>query len=654
MRQTIVVVLTLISLAVGFVSAGQNSGSALVEQARALKKAGDLQGAMLGLEKVVAEFAASDRNAAANALLELGEITQTLGQASRARGFYDRVRNDFKDQAAEARKAESRIAEMTRVSAPPTKVTIKTPYTDDPFSFALSPDGQTLVIQVTTPEGKQQLWRQPVDASKKPEPIAGTDGAGVNAMPFFSPDGKSIAYFANQKLWQIDRAGGTPRPLADAPTPQGGSWGRGGAIVISGRGISTPIEAIRDGRVTGVTPARGFLVAPAFIDDTRFLYFSRNNRGGGAIQIGSLDGGQPLTASGMPQAQAATYTPGYLLYLADDRLNALKFDPQKLAASGQPSVLADHVGSEARFPGQATYSPSLSGMVAYREYAVTTKQFTWIDRTGNRTGALGAFDSMAPGVPRISPDGRTIGFFRQTGTPFGAIWMMDTATGLSHVERDVSNRVIWSPDGQHITYTSLGSNTQPAQPSLFDQQAFTGDGRFIPTNGGAAPQDWTRNGMLLYQTLRGAGDLFAFAGGGEPVPVAVSNAAEQNGRFSPNGAWVAYQSDESGRNEIYVQPFPGAASQRQRVSLNGGTRPQWDPKNQGLFFLSPDNRIMLAATEPAADNRPITFGTPRPLFPTPLAPGSEYEIAPDGERFLVIQPVEDAPPITVLSNWAGR
>jgi dipeptidyl aminopeptidase/acylaminoacyl peptidase len=205
-----------------------------------------------------------------------------------------------------------------------------------------------------------------------------------------------------------------------------------------------------------------------------------------------------------------------------------------------------------------------------------------------------------------------------------------------------------------MTFTSLGNPGQPALPSLFDQTP-AGAGRFIATSVGAAPQDWSKNGMLLYQTLRGSGDLLALtAAGGEPIPVATSSAAEQNGRFSPSGAWIAYQSDESGRNEIYVQPFPGAANQRQRVSLNGGSRPQWDPRNEGLFFLSADNHIMIATAESGADNRSITFGTPRPLFNKSLAQGAEYEVAPDGERFLVIQPVEDSPPITVLSNWAPR
>jgi tetratricopeptide (TPR) repeat protein len=213
--------------------AAQQTGKALLEQGRTKKTAGDLQGAMEAFEKVIADSAATDRNATANALLEMGGIADSLGQLNRARNFYERVRTEFKDQAAEAAVASDRLknqptsptssavgatagATPSRSNEGPAKVTIRTPYTEDVYSFTISPDGRTLVFQGTSLEGKRQLWRQAVDPSSKAEPITGTEGAGASAFPFFSPDGKSVVFFAKQKFWQVDLAGGVAKEVTDA------------------------------------------------------------------------------------------------------------------------------------------------------------------------------------------------------------------------------------------------------------------------------------------------------------------------------------------------------------------------------------------------------------------------------------------------------
>jgi Tol biopolymer transport system component len=654
--------------AAALVTAQQKSGTALLQETQARKAAGDLEGAMQGFERVVAEFGATDRNAAAIALLELGAITEQLGQRMRARGYYERVRNDYKDQQAEVRKAEARLAEgavaNTKVEEQqPSKITLKTPYTEDSFSFAISPDGKTLVIQVTTPDGKRQLWRQPVDVSKKPEPIAGSDGAGANALPFFSADGQTVGYFARGKLMEIPLAGGTARELADAPAPGGGSKNKNGVTIFSGFGFAGPIQRAQDGAPANLTTVAGFYVMPTFIDDVRFLYFARGPGGQGRLEIGSLEGGAPLAARGIPAAQGGTFAAGHLLYLVNGRLMAVPFDPQTLTASGAGIPVADQVGREARLPGQVTLSASSSGAIAYREYAAVTRQFLWINREGKQSDALGPFDSAAPTAPRISPDGRAIAFFRQTGTPMGTIWVMDTVSGVSRALREISSRAVWSPDGKRMVFATLQNG---AGPALFEQPlnaAVTAPlntganaGRFLlPAGSQAYPNDISRNNVLLYTTANGTGDVMALAlEGGAPTPVSASQAAERGGRFSPNGAWIAYQSDERGRSEVYVQPFPGNANQRQRVSLSGGSSPEWDPKRQALYFLSADNRLMIATTQANADNTSIEFSTPKALFEKPLPQGTEYAVAPDGERFLLLQPSEDSPPITVLSGWAPK
>src|SRR4030095_15403257 len=142
----------------------------------------------------------------------------------------------------------------------------------------------------------------------------------------------------------------------------------------------------------------------------------------------------------------------------------------------------------------------------------------------------------------------------------------------------------------------------------------------------------------------------------DPLPVATTAAAERNGRFSPDGNWIAYQSDEGGRNEVYVQPFPGTMAQRQRVSLGGGTSPQWGRRGTELYFIAADNRLMVATATAglAEQRRTIEFSTPKPLFPNPLPPGSEYDTVRDGDRFLVMRPAEESLPITVLTNWVPK
>jgi Tol biopolymer transport system component len=659
----------LATLIAGALLAAPQAGKTQLDQARARKAAGDLQGATEGFEKVVADFAASDRNAAARALVELGEIFDTLGQDGRARGFYERVRNDFRDQAAEAKIATDRLAQtatriMQAANSPgaganrvPSKITIRTPYADDIYGFALSPDGKTLVFQGTSPEGRKMLWRQAVDASQKPEPITGTEGTGANAHPFFSPDGKTIAFFSKQKLWQIDLAGGTPKPLAEAPSVWGASW-RGGSIIMSVH-VRGQIEALEDGRIRPLTNQTTLLLSPEFIDDRRFIYFVRDGGGRGKLEVGSLDG-SPAAANGLPTAQAAAFTQGHLLYVtAEGALNAVPFDTARLAATGAPNLLADRVGRENRLAGIAAFAVSAAGPVAYRETAVTKRRMLWMDRAGALVGTLGSVDDSSMESPRVSPDGRAVLYFRQVGSPMGSVWAVDGETGSQRMLQDSSTTAIWSPGGDRIVLSTLrnGIPTLITRPSNAPDSA----GQVVTTSSAAFPDDLAQNGALLYRagtgqgvgaTLRG--DLLVILPNqSSPVPVAQTPATERNGRFSPDGAWIAYQSDESGRNEVYIQPFPGTIAQRQRLSLNGGVSPQWGRKGRELYFISADNHLMTATAQTIVngERRSIEFSTPKPLFNAPLPPGAEYDTALDGDRFLIIAPVEETPPIIVLSNW---
>jgi hypothetical protein len=683
MRRILAILAFVTVFAAAFTAASQNSGAALLEQARAKKTAGDLQGAAEGFEKVLTDFAA-DRSASANALLELGAISESLDQRTRARSYYERLRKEYADQRAEVTTAANRIAELDKRSNPAagavgganaSRIVIKTPYTEDPYAFAISPDGKTIVFQATLPGGKGQLWRQAVDASAKPEPIAGSDGAAVGAYPFFSPDGKSIAYFAKQRLWQIDVAGGAPKDLADAPSPYGGTWSADGTIVISGHGVAAPLQGLRGGRLAPVTAGGGHMVSPRFVDDRRFLYFSRDNRGTGRLEIGAIDG-STLTGRALPAAHAGTYGRGFLFYVTQTGvLNAVRLDATNLTTSGTSTVVVDRVGKEDRFPGAAAVSVSAAGSIAYREAAIPKRQMVWMDRAGELVGSIGAPDAATPSGPRVSSDGRSVVMFRQAGVPLGSAWIVDTETGAMRQVRDGAVSPIWSPGGG-VMYTALTTQNGPIQLLMFEQTAGpaavalpAGRGgvaarggpvrTFGPTTG-AFPEDTLPNGSVLYRSggatggvsgFANPGDLFVLTPTGDSISVAQTEAAERSGRFSPDGAWIAYQSDASGRNEIYVQPFPGNTNQRQRVSLGGGTSPQWGRGGKELYFLSADSRLMVTGATPAAD-KTIEFTTPKPLFAAPLPQGAEYDTSRDGDRFLVLLPLEDSPPIIVLTNWA--
>ncbi|HEX5000724.1 MAG TPA: hypothetical protein VFY29_21045 [Terriglobia bacterium] len=662
-------------LTTSFIVAQQPLGKDLLDRARAKKSAGDLQSAMESLEAILSN-AGTDRNTMANALLEMGAIADSLGQASKARGFYERVRSEFKDQQAEAATATTRLAAGVNSSEGPSRITIHTLHSDDVYSFAISPDGRMLVFQGVSPDGKRQLWRQEVDASKKPEPIAGTEGASQSSFPFFSPDGKSIAFFSRQKLWQVDLAGGVPRELADAPTPAGGDW-KGGSILMSARGLGGGIDVVENGRTRPANSAVGFFNAPKFLNDRRFMYFAKDANGGGQIALGSLDG-ETLTGAGIPMVHAAAFSRGFLVFVTvAGTLDAIQFDPNELIARGASIGLANSVGKEDRYRGIAAFAVSAEGAVAYRETAVLKKQLLWMDRTGALLGTVGAPDSDSPSGIHLSPDGRTAIYYRQGGTPLGSLWAVETTgIGAPVMLQNFALGGLWSPNGDQILHASMngqvggvvtirpvaaGAAAIGAAGFGVARGAAAGGARPVNTPGGfsaAYPNDWGSNGFILYNNGSGGtnlgGDLWALPPNqGAPVSVARSPGSERNGRFSPDSNWVAYQSDETGRNEIYVVPFPSTENARQRVSLSGGTNPVWGRNGKELFFIGSDNRLMVTSAEASVngEKRSIEFGTPKALFTTPVPPGSEFDYDRNTDRFFFLSTVDEPAPIIVLSNW---
>jgi hypothetical protein len=431
---------------------------------------------------------------------------------------------------------------------------------------------------------------------------------------------------------------------------------------MSVRGLGGAVELIEGSRIRPLTTVPGLYLSPKFLTDRRVLYFSRDQRGTGALEVGALDGSQPVRTRGVPNTQAAAFTQDYLVYATPAGvLNGIRFDLKDLAASGQPVLIADRVGREDRVYGVAAFSVSASGSVAYRETAVLNKQMMWMDRDGSLLGTIGAPASASPANVRLSPDGKTALFFRQAVIPIGTIWMIDTQSGVQRQFPENVTSALWSPNGDRVLHNSnLAAQAGGVQVVLVDRPFGSGGTRrqVSPAYSSVAAEDWAPNGAILYRTANVGGangyDLFAIpAGQTEPVPVARTSAEERGARFSPDARWIAYQSNEGGRYEVYVQPFPGTTAERQRVSLSGGVQPQWGRKGGELYFLAGDNRLMTVSVESTinADKPAIAFGLPKPLFKSPLPPGSEFTVANDGDRFLIVAAVGEYPSITVVSNW---
>jgi serine/threonine protein kinase/Tol biopolymer transport system component len=528
------------------------------------------------------------------------------------------------------------------------RLEITTPATQAPNEFALSPDGQSIVF-VASGDGPQRLWLRWLDKTDA-QPIAGTDGAN---LPFWSPDNRSIAFFANGKLKRVDIAGGSAQILGDALGPSSASWGADGTIVFSpsardgllristSGGESIPIPATR------ANPQQG-QSSPYFLPDGhRFLFDSAGGSGaapvGHAIYITSIEGEQAkkLTEADSNGVYLAT---GFLLYMRDSTLLARRFDTQQQTLSGDPTVVADPVGRQGRFQSGGAFSVALDGKLAYRSQSGGARyQLTWFDRSGKRLGVLGEPKSAPFLKPSLSPDERHVAV-DLTVDKNRDVWIIDMVRGgMTRFTFDtaVDGYPVWSPDGKQIAFESSrkGSGQQifikPADSAAPEQI-------LLERAGNQWPLDWSGDGkfLLYHDPGKNNGDLFALPMTGnnqEPIPIATSTANERIGVFSPDDRWVAIQTDQSGRREIVVQSFPNPGGKWQ-VSLDGGRTPRWSADGKELYFISPDQKLMAAKVHASATSfeveKPIAlFQTHIDTSSTVSLDNTQYTVSRDG-RFL--------------------
>jgi Tol biopolymer transport system component len=530
--------------------------------------------------------------------------------------------------------------------------------------IAISPDAGKIAFAAASPGAKNQLWVRSLDSSAA-QALPGTEGAD---HPFWSPDSRSIGFFAGGKLKRIEAAGGPALVLAEtAPNGIGGSWNRDGTILFARPGA--PISRIPDSGgspepVTRLDTARGETTHryPVFLPDGRhFLYLAANLAGApddraNRIRVGSLDSKDDRE---LIRADSNTfYGNGHLFFQRDLDLFALAFDPKTLAVAGAPIPVSQQVARSALYWNFGVFSVAENGTVAYGGAAETASRLLWFDRTGRQTGAVGE-PAFLFEPPRISPEGRRAAVaVRDPSTRKSDVWILD-------LERGVQTRLTtgpgdnttpsWSPDGARVLFSS----DRKHQADIY-RKTVSGSGAEEPVlegEGQRLADDWSRDGRFLAFELREPK-------GDRKVALSVLELATgkittfhsrgvDNGeaRFSPDGRWLAFSSDESGRFEVYLAAFPGPGEKIQ-LSTSGGYGLAWRRDGKELYYLSSDGKLM--AVQIRSSDPPIQADAPQVLFePHPLA--TAFDAAPDGQRFLVVSSgLEQSPPITLIQNWAPR
>jgi Tol biopolymer transport system component len=545
--------------------------------------------------------------------------------------------------------------EASRVAPPrELRLDVTTGETENPASFALSPDGQMIVYNVRGARGSQ-LWIRSLDDST-PRPLPGSEDG---QFPFWSPDGRSIGFFTLSSLQRVDVDGGRPQRLATALTPAGGTWHEDGTILYVPQNNAGVFRISEDGgQSTPVTPVQSPPLAaraPQFLPDGRhFLFYASVETESAGIYVGDIQSGEIRRLMG--SETPATYGSGHLWFLNEGTLYARPFDPETQALTGVARRVAEGLNVQ-----DWGVSASPAGPVAYRSSAPLRRQLTWFDRDGRNLGTIGADDQRANN-PSLSPDGRQL-LVQQTPRQNVDVWLFDLDRGVTtRLTNDpaVESMPIWAPDGTRFVYNAPTEESRALKVKHIDGSkpdevlaTFSADDITLST-------DWSPDGAFVIVRRRdadsGTWDLWALPSDGDGPPLQLTSTPydELEGQVSPDGRWLAYESNESGTFEIFVQSFPLAGA-KVRVSTNGGQQVRWRSDGRELFYVGQDRMLTSVSVGPETERS--RFGAPVPLFPTRLPPPTavarqQYVVSKDGERFLMFMAEETpAPPITVLLNW---
>jgi serine/threonine protein kinase len=531
----------------------------------------------------------------------------------------------------------------------------------------ISPDGSKVAIVARDASGKSLIWIRRLDSLA----LQALEGTENPSFPFWSPDSRFLGFFADGKLKRIDPAGGPPQTISNAPISRGGTWGADGTIVFTPI-VDGPLFRVSSsgGPATALTkldPQRGETTHrwPFFLPDGRhFLYLVGSFASGGEIDkmgiyVRALDSGEErflLSAN----SSLAYAPPGRLLFARERNLLAQPFDLEKLTMTGDPFPVAEDIQF---FPQTyyALFSSSRTGTVIYQNRAASTvSQLVWLDRAGKQLGTLGTPGDQSN--PHISPDGRSVTLdITDPRSGNMDVWVYETSGGIAKrltSHPGIDSGAIWSSDGSRLIFSSL----RKGHADLYQKDLHsTEEELLLGSDRMKYATDISPDGRtILFRASDATSKLelwtLRFDGDHNAAPFIKTNFGVGNGQFSPDGRFVAYASDESGRREVYVAPFPGPGG-NWRVSSEGGSEPKWRRDGKELFYIAADGHMMAVTVREGAS---FDAELPRPIFPIrrrePVSSTDQfsYDVASDGQRFLVNTDLveETAPPLQVILNWA--
>jgi eukaryotic-like serine/threonine-protein kinase len=550
-----------------------------------------------------------------------------------------------------------------------TKGTEQTTYFSAPIPFAardvaVAPNGHTVaLVGHRESERNNVLWIYEPGAQDAAS-LASTEGA---SFPFWSPDGRSLGFFADGKLKKLNLAGGPVQTLCDAPTGRGGTWNKDGVILFTPSGLlgvglyrisasgGTPVQVTVPDKNLNEDSNRW----PAFLPDgVHYLYAAINLSGRKDLYstyLGSLNSNEKRLVV-RAKGNAAYAAPGYLLFYRDQTLFGQHFDARKLELSGEPVPILNDIQFWPRISEGVFAASNGALLVAQKTGDSGVSQVLWFDRKGQQVGI-----AMKPGIygsVALAPGGRAVA--SDTTDPASQntdIWTYDLESQSAKrltFDPAIDSVPIWSPDGRR---TVFASNRELKFDLYLKDANGAQEEKAIPQDGqDRFPTDWSRDGKyVLYD--RGADVWFVTIPELRAAQFLKAASTSKNGRFSPDGKWVAYSSNESGRWEIYVTSFPEAHGKWQ-VSNAGGDQAKWRGDGKELFYLSPDGKIMAVAVKTGAN---FDAGSPTVLFqanPREMLATSErfsYDVSQDGQKFLINTQLKTAmTPMSVVLNWTAK
>jgi serine/threonine protein kinase/Tol biopolymer transport system component len=537
---------------------------------------------------------------------------------------------------------------------------------------AVSHDGRALTFVATNSGGQDMVWVRPL-GDLKARVLAGTEGA---SNPFWSADDRSIGFFAGGKLKTTDAGGGPVVTICDVTGSRAGTWSQRGVILFAatwGAIYRVPNSVGTPEAITTLDRSRGEMSHrwPYFLPDGHhFLYFAANFSGGraesAAVLLGDLDSKESKLL--FHARSNAAYMPGYILFVRDRTLMAQPFDEKRLEIRGQPFPVAEQVQYD-ELSWRGIFSSSFNGVLAYQGGNTgANSRLVVLDRAGKQVETIGTPGDFT--THRISPDGQRL-----------AVGVLDASVGnyklwLYDLSRDKQTRLtfgsgrtlfpVWAPDGGRVGFASNQSGIYQLAEKRSDGMG--NEEPILDSDTSKYPTAWSTDGRFIAYNTTAPGkyamELWIVPRFGERKPYSFLQGSFNvgQGQFSPDGRWLAYSSDESGRPEVYVTPFPAGGSKWQ-VSVAGGTSPRWRRDDKELFYLAADSELMAAEVDGSGSS--FQVAAVRPLFHVLLKTGiarldlsstSEqisYDAGPDGKRFVVNSPpIGTPPPITLITNWA--